>query len=187
LKTCCDCGVEKPLEDFPGNKGHKDGLSARCRACNSLAATTWLREHPDAASSIRAKYRTSAKFKTTEAAYKARNRERLRIGKLAHKRRRRALVMGTSPVIIATKADIDARVALFAGRCAYCGEPYQEIDHLWALRRAGLHVPTNLFPACARCNRSKSWHTWYDWFIRQPFFDPARLHALFVFQIQKGY
>lgn len=37
LKRCCTCKLEKPLDQFCRCKSNKDGLSKRCRACNTAA------------------------------------------------------------------------------------------------------------------------------------------------------
>lgn len=37
LKRCCTCKLEKPLDQFCRCKSTKDGLSKRCRSCNTAA------------------------------------------------------------------------------------------------------------------------------------------------------
>ncbi|MFB7919238.1 HNH endonuclease [Streptomyces sp. NPDC056061] len=37
--------------------------------------------------------------------------------------------------------------------CAFCGGPYEEIEHLVPLSRGGEHSLANLVPSCIECNR----------------------------------
>lgn len=55
----------------------------------------------------------------------------------------------------ATKKQIEARVAFYGNRCAYCGGPYEHLDHVIPLAKGGTKFPANLRPACARCNLGK--------------------------------
>lgn len=55
-----------------------------------------------------------------------------------------------------TKAKVQARMAMFGGRCWICKVgPFEEIDHVKPLSKGGAHLPANLRPACLPCNRSK--------------------------------
>ena len=53
-------------------------------------------------------------------------------------------------------------------RCAYCGDPSTEWDHLEPIvsekRPTGyISEIANLVPACGKCNQSKSGRRWRDW------------------------
>lgn len=37
-------------------------------------------------------------------------------------------------------------------RCAYCGGPFESMDHVRSLRRGGGTVATNVKPSCVACN-----------------------------------
>lgn len=59
-------------------------------------------------------------------------------------------------------------------KCAYCGDPYTEWDHLRPLiagKRPTGYVTeiANLVPACSKCNQSKSGSAWKPWM-----FGPAK-------------
>lgn len=43
----------------------------------------------------------------------------------------------------------------FEGKCIYCNDPYEAVDHLTPLSKGGLHALWNLVPACTFCNSSK--------------------------------
>jgi 5-methylcytosine-specific restriction endonuclease McrA len=91
--------------------------------------------------------------------------------------RRRAL----SPV---TRAQIDARFALWNNCCAFCGaDAVHErnhgrerltVEHVLALTKGGLDEASNIIPACTACNSSKHNSPVEDWYRRQPWFTEAR-------------
>lgn len=67
------------------------------------------------------------------------------------------------------------RLGLFDGRCCYCGETAKTTaDHFIALAAGGTHVPSNIVPACPRCNSSKQNKDPETWFRAQPFFTEKR-------------
>ena len=65
-----------------------------------------------------------------------------------------------------------------SGRCLYCGEASESIDHVHPLSRGGLSVTENCVPACLACNGEKGDADAFDWYRRQPFYDPRRAMAL---------
>lgn len=66
----------------------------------------------------------------------------------------------------ATAAEIIERIALYGGRCAYCGGPYQELDHFVAISKGGSGKPENIVPACTPCNRRKRALTPSEWYMK---------------------
>lgn len=106
------------------------------------------------------------------------NRERVRAEKRANAakenlwkrtakaRRRRACVEPFSP------QEWAAVVAFYGGRCAYCGDPWQHIEHVVPVSRGGVHGLRNLVPACARCNLTKHTATWAP-AVRHPWMEAA--------------
>ncbi len=60
------------------------------------------------------------------------------------------------PRTVVTAVQIRARVAFFGDCCAYCGGPYEHLDHTIPLSRGGPHCPANLRPTCASCNLHKA-------------------------------
>lgn len=56
----------------------------------------------------------------------------------------------------ASREQIKARVDFFGGICVYCKvKAYECIDHRIPLSRGGSNWPSNLVPACLKCNSSK--------------------------------
>jgi hypothetical protein len=64
------------------------------------------------------------------------------------------------------------------GRCIYCGDRSESIDHVHPLSRGGLSVTENCVPACLACNGQKGDADAFDWYRRQRFYDPRRAMAL---------
>lgn len=83
-------------------------------------------------------------------AYAERHPEVIR-AKQARRRARKAAVR----VERITAKQIDARMSVFGYQCAYCGGPFDEIEHVKALARGGPHILANLRPSCAPCNNQK--------------------------------
>ena len=56
-----------------------------------------------------------------------------------------------------TAAQWSTILAMFAGRCAYCGRRGRKLtlDHLQPVSRGGAHTASNAVPACGKCNSSK--------------------------------
>lgn len=67
--------------------------------------------------------------------------------------RRRALAYGFTPVVEDfTRDDLIAR---YGDACAYCGGPFEQLDHSVPVRAGGPHTLDNVRPSCAPCNRAK--------------------------------
>jgi 5-methylcytosine-specific restriction endonuclease McrA len=73
--------------------------------------------------------------------------------KANYRRARRSLIAGAKGS--ATIQQIEARVAYYGWRCAYCGGPFEEVDHVIPLSQGGTNWLSNLRPACSSCNRRK--------------------------------
>lgn len=54
-----------------------------------------------------------------------------------------------------TAEQVRQRASVFGGCCAYCGGPFEQIDHLKPLALGGPHFLANLRPSCKRCNTRK--------------------------------
>jgi len=62
--------------------------------------------------------------------------------------------------------------------CLYCGARSESIDHVSPRSLGGLSVTENCVPACLACNGHKGDSEAFDWYRRQPFYDPRRAMAL---------
>lgn len=87
-----------------------------------------------------------------------------------------AFVNAILPVIVPTDGEVLEVLAILEispedVRCAYCGDPKSEWDHLRPLvvnlRPTGyISEIANLVPACGKCNQSKGNSPWRDWMLR---------------------
>jgi 5-methylcytosine-specific restriction endonuclease McrA len=59
-----------------------------------------------------------------------------------------------------TRSEVFAR---WEGTCTYCDAPAGHLDHVQPVSRGGRDVPSNVVPACADCNLSKSDLTLAEW------------------------
>lgn len=57
------------------------------------------------------------------------------------------------------RAKVEARWAMWGGKCYMCGAPANCTDHVKPRAKGGLNLPANLRPACTACNvrKSDSW------------------------------
>ena len=51
-------------------------------------------------------------------------------------------------------------LAAWRGRCAYCGQPFETMDHIVPLANGGGTTKTNVVPCCHECNRAKGTAVW---------------------------
>lgn len=98
------------------------------------------------------------KIKSLNRAWYLRIRDRHKAQGQAYRARKRGARVG-----LVTPNHINARIAFYGSRCAYCGGPYEHLDHVIPLARGGKHCPANLRPACAPCNLSKKDKLLKDW------------------------
>jgi hypothetical protein len=86
-----------------------------------------------------------------------------------------AFVSAVIPVVVPTVEEIDEALSILGidpndVRCAYCGDPFTEWDHLRPLvlkrRPTGFIAEiANLVPSCAKCNQSKGNKPWREWMM----------------------
>jgi len=91
-----------------------------------------------------------------------------------------SFVNGIIPVRIPSEEEVNRALEVLGMptddvRCAYCGDPSTEWDHLEPIvsnkRPTGyISEIANLVPACGKCNQSKSGSHWEDWIM-----GPAKL------------
>lgn len=81
--------------------------------------------------------------------WRLKNRNKYIASRLARRRRSRN-ASGK-----ATAEQITARMEYFGNACAYCGGPFEHVEHGIPLCRGGTNWPSNLRPSCAICNAKK--------------------------------
>ena len=68
--------------------------------------------------------------------------------------------------------------------CAYCGinekdlEKKLEIEHVICFKRKGPQTPSNIVPACSKCNRDKYTNLIELWYPKQTFFSKERYQKI---------
>lgn len=183
--TKCKVEKPRNEEFFPRNKRMADGMSSWCFEChaqsardrvakdpeaNRARARQWTRDNPErnktkvaawvvanperkAAGDAAWRLRNPERVKLNAASWQTRNRERhllIRRAKEARRRAHKANAAGS-----ATVKQVAARIAYYGGLCWMCKAPWEHIDHVIPLARGGSNWPSNLRPACQRCNCSK--------------------------------
>lgn len=68
---------------------------------------------------------------------------------------KRRVLIKKSTVENITHIDLQNILEYYNYQCVYCGEPYQEIDHVNPIAKGGTHTIDNLVPACSSCNVRK--------------------------------
>jgi 5-methylcytosine-specific restriction endonuclease McrA len=144
-KVCSSCGAWKPLAKYGRQPDMAGGVRAICSTCEGRDAYAKYRERCIA----------------VVRAYQKRHPDEHRMRKRAADRRRhgRAVV---GPGV--TTAQLRRMIAVYDGKCVYCGADADTIDHVLPLSRGGLHEIDNLVPACSSCNFEKHDKTPMEWF-----------------------
>jgi hypothetical protein len=91
------------------------------------------------------------KEKLRSKKYKSSNRDKTKLWD-SRKRARKLRAKGYS---YTTTKHIQGRWEMYGGKCWMCGKPAEHTDHVIPLNVGGSHWPSNLRPACARCNCSR--------------------------------
>ena len=66
MKKCSDCGVEKPLSDFPKTSGGR-WLRGHCRPCGTKRVESWYKKNPERLKEHRKSTRASLRARTIPA------------------------------------------------------------------------------------------------------------------------
>jgi 5-methylcytosine-specific restriction endonuclease McrA len=170
MKTCRDCRVEKPLDDFYRHSETRDGRAAYCKPCvrervrasRAAKPDMYARQKRDSIAAARARFETDPEPKRAYerrryAEHKQSYRDRARASyirnsegyKLRAKQRKLRLRGAWTP-------EGDAYAAFIANDpCVYCGGRASTTDHIVSLIGGGLHEPDNLASACLSCNARK--------------------------------
>lgn len=152
---------------FPGYS-KKYAQTSKGRKAKVAAQARYRKNHPDRAKAIN-KHWLDAHPEYEPARAKQRwadpdSRAKQRGYNQICEQRRRVAEKSPGEAALTTAQWREIR-AWFDGRCAYCfaevAKP--EIDHVIAVSRGGLHVASNVAPACRWCNRSKNGRDLMEW------------------------
>jgi 5-methylcytosine-specific restriction endonuclease McrA len=182
-KTCSDCGMSKPAEDFYVHKQTRDGRHPYCKACCAVrgrrnyqrntgrqarrkayyaahreeaksAAKAWAAANRDRVLACRQQYLESHREQEKQ---RARRWSAANPDRVKHNNRLRKARSKGATVCTLTLIQWEAIVAAYGGRCAYCGclPAHLQMDHVVPLRKGGQHTAENVVPACRPCNARK--------------------------------
>jgi hypothetical protein len=132
MKTCNDCGEEKPFDQFNKRKASKDGLQGHCKDCGRKQQKAWREANPERAREIVRKSHTPERRQRY-------NQTRNATQRWDHIRRRYGI----------SQEEYLARFDAQGGRCPICSTATDElqVDHCHATG-----VVRGLL--CSSCNRA---------------------------------
>jgi len=136
MKTCRDCRIEKDYSDFHKKQSSSDGLQTYCKLCMLARNRSWAKGNRRGASEATRRWRAA-------------NPERIRVDRA--NARARALDVSATLTLEEWLAIVD----FYGGKCAYCDQPFAELDHVVPLDKGGGTTKENVVPACKPCNRRK--------------------------------
>ncbi len=150
--VCLSCRYARPADAAPGTHERRLRASQGQRWCRHCSA--WL---PTPQVGKNGLCRTG-EAETARVRYAADPAHRARRQQHAHSRRR-----GIAPIPL---IGMECLTEEFEGRCAYCPAPAAAWDHIIPVARGGQTIPSNIVPACRRCNSSKRDGDVWMWLAR---------------------
>jgi 5-methylcytosine-specific restriction endonuclease McrA len=204
-KRCLHCGEVKPASEFYVHKGHKDGLSSRCKPCDAAAGLAYRAANPER---IKAK---NAQWRSENAEYAAQANKRWRKAnpdRVLENHRRGAAARTPEAKARAREYSrewwvenleenlakgrarywADPETSRAKGRAKYAADPtpYRERDRKRRARIAGVHVEPVSFQAiyerdrgiCGICHKRVS--------LKLKWPDPGTASLDHIIPISKG-
>lgn len=159
LKECSVCGNKLPESMF---HKHLNGTRSNCKVCHNSYNKQWKKNNAERVRFYRQKRRDrhAVLVKQWSLANKDRVNVSARKYRATHKTERRILQIKRRSKIsqsngYCTDGKIIDRIKFYGNKCWICGGPYESLDHVKPLIRGGNNLPSNLRPACLKCNSSK--------------------------------
>ena len=167
MKTCTKC--RKPLteNDFPKNRGTKDGLHCWCKACKCQNDNAYAAIHREERRNYAAKYYATHQQEIQK--YRATHREEMREYNVKYRAEHRAeqrqhkLKRRFAEKLNKGQSYADWERALRSKKtfvCYWCEKrkPTKKlhIDHMVPISKGGVDGISNVVPSCAHCNQTKS-------------------------------
>lgn len=150
------CGLTKDLSEFSPN-GKRNGRQyyrSACKDCKNDEQRARYQSDPESRSKTLASNARWARQHPDRKILANRQWEERNLLSLAAKQQRRrarkkaaTVVPFTLDELLSSWADDD----LYG--CAFCGGPFEEIEHVVPICRGGEHSIANLVPSCVDCNR----------------------------------
>lgn len=148
LRICTKCQEEKPLDQFPKQKGRPDGRRPDCKKCH---ASYRRRNYAKKRSQYR-EYQRSYSERHRDVVVKRNREKRARWrekNRELHRQEARRRYLG--------KNDLACEFAeiLRCDPCCYCGSQHEHVDHIVPISQGGESSWDNLTSACQSCNNKK--------------------------------
>ena len=165
-KVCYTCKQIKELSQFGALSKSIDGHRGECLECHRNKNRVFMcRKRQDFSfrklENILHKEWRAKKIKEEPWYFKLYN-EKNKNKSLKHGAERRMRVLEKT-IVEFSMEELNQRLSVFGFRCAYCGGPFEHLDHVKPLISGGPHCLSNLRPACAKCNLSKGKKTLKEW------------------------
>lgn len=176
-KKCPRCGSVRVQSEFYRNA--RDGLSPYCKSCTldydrirragnaeliARQKADWRRANPELVRAQKSRSHTRHAGKNVRRVADWRKKNPL--AHAAQTEIRRARKAGAPGAEYTTTSLVASRMEMFAGRCFYCFDTADTMDHRIPLARGGAHLPSNLVPACRSCNSRKHTKTQFEFIGR---------------------
>ena len=175
-KWCHKCRSWKPSNQFGKDHHRADGYHAVCKSCRYIRKTAgptkaewrqmlaqnkkWCSKCKNwrSSESVRGGSCREHANKYAREKYSVDSRYRLERRQHAHSRKR-----GVEPIPPEAQ---EILLEEFDGKCAYCDKSATTWDHVVPISQGGQTSPSNIVPACARCNSSKKNSELFEWLER---------------------
>ena len=155
MKTCSECLLEKPLDEFYSYGGTRKGKRSYCAKCCKARSARWQKNNPEKNRERVKKFywanheASKLRKKAASSRYKKSHPE---VGRQSTNRRRvRKIGNGVFKII---PKDLQR---LQRTPCQECGTMKKlSIDHVVPISKGGTHSIGNLQSLCIHCNSSKN-------------------------------
>lgn len=148
MRSCTKCNEEKPLDQFPKQKGRPQGRRPDCKSCHAKYRRAHYAKRREKHRQYQREYVNrnlevvKSRNRQKRARWRSKNRE-------SHRQEARRRHLGKNDLAIEF-ADVLRR-----DPCSYCGSQNEHIDHIDPISRGGESVWQNLTSACQSCNNKK--------------------------------
>ena len=166
----------KEWDSSPRRKASQAAYIAANREKRNAYAAAYGATHPRDRRAYNAAWRAAnlEQIRARDRERYQREKERQKAYRESHREERRAWARGyyqahreamcegvrrrkhRNAVVPFTLVQLEAKLAYWGGKCWMCGDPFEHWDHVKPIAKGGLHILSNLRPACARCNHKKS-------------------------------
>lgn len=154
-KACGKCFVVKGLTQYRSRTASPDGLMTLCKPCHSHQAAVWRLTNSTRAAAYQKRYYAENRRRKDELNRRWKRENPKQWGSIRRQARQlRRAREAAATIVPFTHAEMLANWEehdLYG--CAFCGGPYEDIEHLVPLSKGGEHSIANLVPSCRDCNR----------------------------------